>query len=99
MELIHTNFCEPTRIRGLNGERHFMLLIYDFSRMTRVTFVKDKFEAFDRFKVFKSMVDNQVDANIKCVRSDKGREVISWELDIFCEIQGIRRHFSHMRTP
>lgn len=68
LELICIDFCGHTRTRGSNEERYFMLLIDDFYRMIWVTFIKDKFEAFDIFKVFKSMVENQVDAKIKCLR-------------------------------
>lgn len=32
-----TNLCGPTRTSVLNGERYFMLLIDDYSRMTWVT--------------------------------------------------------------
>lgn len=38
LELIHIYLCRPIRIRGLNYERYFMLLIDDHSRMTWVIF-------------------------------------------------------------
>lgn len=76
-----------------------MLLINDYSRMTRVTFFREKYKAFERFRIFKSMVENQVDVKIKCLRSDRGREITSNEFDNFCEKYGIRRHFYAPRTP
>lgn len=48
-----------------------MLLIDDISRMNWITFLKDKSEAFDRFNIFKSMVENQLDAKIKRLRLDQ----------------------------
>lgn len=70
--MIHIDLCGPTRKRGLNGERYFMLLIDLYSRMTWVTFLREKFEAFDKFKIFKSMIDNQIDDKIKCLKFDRG---------------------------
>lgn len=34
LELIHTDLCGPTRTASMHGERYFMLLIDDYSRMT-----------------------------------------------------------------
>lgn len=52
LEIIHTDLWDPTRTCRINGERYFMLVIDDYSRMTWVTFFREKYEAFDRFKVF-----------------------------------------------
>ena len=51
-----------------------MLLIDDYTRMTWVTFLKEKIEAFKRFKIFKAMVENETNKKIKCLRSDNGGE-------------------------
>ena len=49
-----------------------MILVDDFSRMTWVTFLKEKFEAFDKFKILKNRVDNESGMKIKCLRSYRG---------------------------
>ena len=54
LELIHVDLCEHARTQSLQGERYFMLLIDDFTRMVWVTFLREKSEAFDKFKVFKA---------------------------------------------
>lgn len=66
--------------------------------MTWVTFLRQKSETLEKFKIFKSMVVNQVDARIKCLRSDRGGEFTSNEFDIFYEEHGIRRHCFASRT-
>lgn len=50
LELIHTNLCGPTRMKSLQGDRYFMLLIDDYSRMAWVTFIREKIDALDKFK-------------------------------------------------
>ena len=50
LELVHTDLCGPTRTKILQGDYYFMLLIDDYTRMTWVTFLKEKSEAFEKFK-------------------------------------------------
>jgi transposase InsO family protein len=85
------DLCGPTRTQSLQGENFFMLLIDDYSRMTWVAFLKDKYEAFDKFKAFKSLVENEIDLRIKCSRSNRGGKFISNEFEEFCELHGIKR--------
>jgi hypothetical protein len=42
--------------------------------MTWVGLLKHKFEAFEKFKIFKEQVENEMDLKIKCLRSDRGGE-------------------------
>ena len=56
LEIIHTDLCIPTRTKSFQGEYYFMLLIDDYTRMTWVTFLKEKLEAFMKFKAFKHLL-------------------------------------------
>jgi hypothetical protein len=49
-----------------------MLLVDDYTRMTAVFFLMNKSEAFTNFKVYKEMVENEMDSKIKSLRSDNG---------------------------
>jgi hypothetical protein len=42
LEIVHTDLVGPTTIKGLKGERYFMLLVDDYTRMTAVLFLKNK---------------------------------------------------------
>jgi hypothetical protein len=77
LEIVKIDLCGPMRTKGLNGEQHFMLLIDDYTRMTTIYFLKRKSKEFINFKVFKEMVENEMDLRIKCLRSDNGGEFIS----------------------
>eukprot|EP00253_Pinus_taeda_P014394 PITA_14394 len=61
--------------------------------------MKYKDEAFEKFKSFKALVENESDRRIKCLRSNRGGDFTSDEFFDFCEEHGIRKEFSAVRTP
>jgi transposase InsO family protein len=99
LEIVHTDLVVPTTTKGLKGERYFMLLVDDYTRMTAVFFLKNKSEDFENFKIYKKMVENEMDSRIKCLRSDNEREFTSKEFMDYCNNHGIKMQFSVARTP
>jgi transposase InsO family protein len=99
LEIVHTDLVGPTTTKGLKGERYFTLLVDDYTRMTVVCFLKNKSEAFENFKIYKEMVENEMDSRIKCLRSDNGGEFTSKEFMDYCNNHGIKIQFSIARTP
>jgi hypothetical protein len=69
---VHTDLVGPTITKGLKGEKYFMLLFDDYTRMPVVFFLKNKSEAYEKIKIYKEMVANEMDSKIKCLRSDNG---------------------------
>jgi transposase InsO family protein len=99
LEIVHTDLVGPTTTKGLKGERYFMLLVDDYTRMTADCFLKNKSEAFENFKIYKEMVENEMDSRIKCLRSDNGGEFTSKEFMFYCSNHGIKRKFYVAKTP
>ena len=81
------------RKKVLDGELYFMLMIDDYTRMTVVSFLKKKSEAFECFKIYKDLVENETDLKIKCLRSDNGGEFTSKLFQQYCDKNGIKRQF------
>jgi hypothetical protein len=52
LEIVHIDIVGSTTTKGLKGEKYFMLLVDDYTRMTAVCFLKNKSEAFENFKIF-----------------------------------------------
>jgi transposase InsO family protein len=99
LEIVHTNLVRPTTTKGLKGERYFMLLVDDYARMTAVFFLKNKSEAFENFKIYKKMVENEMASRMKCLRYDNGGEFTSKEFMYYYNSHGIKRQFFVARTP
>jgi hypothetical protein len=92
LEIVHTDLVGPTTKKGLKGEKYFMLLVDDYTRMTAVCFLGNKSEAFENFKVYKEMVENEMDSKIKCLRSNNGGEFTSKEFMDYCSRHGIKNN-------
>lgn len=98
LELIHIDLCGPMGTKGLDGELYFMLMIDDYTRMTTISFIKKKSEAYEFFKIYKELVENETDLKIKCLRSDNGREFTLKLFQQYYDENGIKRQFPTART-
>jgi hypothetical protein len=76
-----------------------MLIIDDCSRLTWVSFLKEKSEALEKFKVSKALTENKTGKRLKVVRSDRGGEFSSGNFKEFCDKHGIKREYTIPRTP
>ncbi len=70
LEIVHIDVCGPMRTALHGGARYFLTFIDDFSKKTHVYFLKAKGEAFEKFKQYKVLVDNEIGHKIKVLRSD-----------------------------
>jgi transposase InsO family protein len=96
---VHIDLVGTTTKKGLKGEKYFMLLVDDYTRMTAVCFLKNKLEDFEKFKIYKEMVENEKDSKIKLLRSDNEGEFTSKEFMDYYSSHGIKRKFFVARTP
>ena len=59
----------------------------------------EKSEAFESFKRFKKLVEQETGNKIKTFRTDRGGELCSGEFRAFCESHGIQRHLTAPYSP
>ena len=76
-----------------------MLFVDDYSKMMTIMFLKHKSHAFKMFKWYLEKVEKETGKSLKCLRSDRGGEFISNELEMFYNDRGIKRQTSTPRTP
>ena len=80
-------------------ERYFMLVIDDYSRLTWVSELKEKYEVFEKFKIIKDLTKNQTWKRLKEIRSYRGREFSPWYFKEFCDKHGIKREYTIPGIP
>lgn len=99
LELVHGDLCGPISPPTPSGNKYFLLLVDDFSRVMWVYMIKSKDEALDAFKKFKALVENGKERSIKTFRTYRGGEFCSTKFQNFCDDAGIQRHFTAPYSP
>lgn len=89
LELVHTDICGPMPVESIGKKKYFISFIDDYSRKTVVYVIRNKNEAFEKFKEYKSMAENQTSKTIKKLRSDGSGEYCSNEFELFLRTCGI----------
>jgi hypothetical protein len=74
LEIIHTDIYGPFPVKYVDKFDSFITFTDDFSRYGYIYPIKERSEALDKFKIFKTEVENQHNIKIKLVRSDRGGE-------------------------
>lgn len=71
------------------GSRYFISIIDDYSRKLWVTTLTTKDQAFQSFKDWKAMVENQIGKKVKKFRTDNGLEFCNEKFNQFCKKEEI----------
>ena len=59
--------------------------------MMTIMYLKEKSEAFGKFKWYLARVEKEIGKKLKCLRSNRGGEFISNEFNNFCIEREIKR--------
>lgn len=99
LELIHGDLCGPITPLTAARNRYIFVLIDDHSRYMWSILLREKGDAFEKFKRFKVIVEQETGAVMKTFRTDRGGEFTSQEFQVFCEKYGIKRHLTAPYSP
>jgi transposase InsO family protein len=99
LQLIHTDICGPVSPMSNSKKRYSLCFIDDFSRKAWIYFLSEKSEAFNMFKCFKKLVENETGLSIKCLRTNRGGEFNYKDFNEFCKQHGIKRQLTAAYTP
>ena len=99
-EVIHTDLWGPAQTTSLGGHSYYISFTDDFSRETKLTFLKQKSEALASYKQYEAWLGRQrAGAKVKTVRSDRGGEYLSSEFDKYLQDNGIERQLTVHDSP
>nr|GEV23808.1 copia LTR rider [Tanacetum cinerariifolium] len=91
-------FCKKS-LESLGGKRYFLSIVDDYSRRVWVYILRFKHEAFENFKEWKQLVENQTGRTVKKLRTDNGLEFCIREFKQLCIESGISRYLTVVETP
>ena len=83
LELVHSDLCGPMQVESIGGSRYMLTFIDDYSRYTKVYFLKKKSEVVSKFKDYTSLMENMtgnqlkrlsIRNTVKAFRTDNGGE-------------------------
>jgi transposase InsO family protein len=99
-ELVHTDLWGPAQTESVTGHLYYISFTDDFSRETKIRFLKLKSEALSALKDYETELKCQTPgAKIKKLRSDRGGEYLSMEFDRYLKDQGIKRQLTVHHSP
>lgn len=99
LEIVHSDVCGKVSSPSFSGCQYFLTFIDDYTHYVWVYVLKTKDQVFDKFKEFKSCVENQTGFKIKCLRSDNGGEYTSLQFEQFLTSAGIIHEKTCAKTP
>ena len=62
-------------------------------------YLKEKYEAFQKFKWYLARVEKETRKKLKCLRSDRAGEFVSNDFNEFCIEKRIKRQVAARGTP
>ncbi|GJS69416.1 retrovirus-related pol polyprotein from transposon TNT 1-94 [Tanacetum coccineum] len=99
LELLHMDLCGPMRVASINGKKYILVIVDDFSRYTRVYFLRSKDETPEIIKRFIAQAQLNYKAKVCKIRIDNGTEFKNTSLKAHYEKLGIMQQFLIARTP
>ena len=97
--LIHSDACGSMTSTSLSGYEYYVTFIDDYSRKAWIYFLKTVDEVFEKFKEFKSLIENHSERIIKTLRTYNGGEYTSKEFESFSKQAGIKREITTPYNP
>ena len=99
-ELVHTDLWGPAQTTSISGYLYYISFTDDYSRETKVQFLKQKSEALTVFRHYEANLARQnPGTRLRKLRSDRGGEYLSAEFDQYLKDQGIERQLTVHHSP
>jgi hypothetical protein len=98
-ELINSDLCGPLSSPYFSRGNYFLTFIHDFSRCTRVSFLKLKRKVFDKFLAYKTLIEKQYGYQLQRLSIDNGGKYVNNNFTSYCTAQGIQMKHIVPYTP
>jgi transposase InsO family protein len=99
LELVHSDVCGPMPVESKGRARYFLTFTDDKSRKTWIYFLHLKSQTLEKFRIFKSQIENLTNRRILTLHIENAGEYLSKQFIEFCQEEGIHRQLTAPRTP
>nr|GEU68803.1 hypothetical protein [Tanacetum cinerariifolium] len=99
LQLLDMDLCGPMRVESINGTKHVLVIVDDYSRYTWTHFLRSKYETPEVLIDFLKLVQRGLHAQVRTVRTDKGTKFLNKTLHAYFAQEGIEHQTSVTRTP
>ncbi|GKF23291.1 retrovirus-related pol polyprotein from transposon TNT 1-94 [Tanacetum coccineum] len=83
LNLLHMDLCGPMRVASINWKKYILVIVDDYSRYTWTLFLRSKDETPEVLKDFLAMIQQNLQALVISIRTDKGTEFLNKTLHAF----------------
>ncbi|GJZ83455.1 retrovirus-related pol polyprotein from transposon TNT 1-94, partial [Tanacetum coccineum] len=97
--LLHMDLCGLMRVESINRKKYILVIVDDYSRFTKVNFLRSKDEAPDAIIKCIKNIQVRLNAIVRNVRTDNGTEFVNQTLRDFYKSVGISHQTSVACTP
>ncbi|GKA91290.1 retrovirus-related pol polyprotein from transposon TNT 1-94 [Tanacetum coccineum] len=94
LNLLHIDLCGPMRFASINGKKYILVIIDDYSRYTWTLFLRSQDETPEVLKDFLTMIQRNLQAPVKFVRTDRRTEFLNKTLNAFFKEERIEHQTS-----
>ncbi|GJY54840.1 retrovirus-related pol polyprotein from transposon TNT 1-94 [Tanacetum coccineum] len=99
LNLLHIDLCGPMRMESKNGKKYILVIVDDYSRYTWTLFLRTKDETSEVLKDFLKMIQQNLQAQVITVRTDRGTKFLNKTLHAYLKEECIEHQTSTPRTP
>nr|GFA98031.1 putative ribonuclease H-like domain-containing protein [Tanacetum cinerariifolium] len=99
LHLLHMDLFGPTFMKSITNKYYYLVITDEFTRFSWVFVLTHKNETYRILEEFITLVENQFNHRVKCIRCDNGTEFKNAYLIALCATKGIKRDYSNARTP
>lgn len=99
LDLIHSDVCGPMKTMSPSGKRYILTFIDDYSRFTKVFFLRQKSETETKLREYVEMTKTKFLQKPKMMRSDRGGEYVGNVTTKLLNSEGIQTQFTAPSTP
>ena len=96
---IHSDLWGPAPVATRTGKRYYITFTDDKTRLTHLTLLRNKNDAFQSYKDYEAWCDTHLSARIKVLHSDRGGEYLGKYFDEYLKTKGTMQKLTVHDTP